>query len=118
CSCTCGPAWSPGCPRTCTAVDNGGAMHPAAAIDFYFDFSSPYSYIASEASQAPAARHARTVAWKAILLGVTFQAAELKSPVFHPIKREYSLLDFEGSARFEGVPLKMPAKFPVPTQNA
>ena len=87
-------------------------------IDFYFDFSSPYSYIASEWIEALAARHGRTVAWKAILLGVTFQAAELKSPVSHPIKREYSLRDFERSARFAGVPLSIPQKFPIATQNA
>jgi 2-hydroxychromene-2-carboxylate isomerase len=87
-------------------------------IDFYFDFSSPYSYIASEWIEALAARHARTVRWHAILLGVTFQAAELKSPVAHPIKREYSFRDFERSARFAGVPLVNPEKFPIPTQNA
>jgi 2-hydroxychromene-2-carboxylate isomerase len=91
-------------------------MNPAA-IDFYFDFSSPYSYIASEWVEALAARHGRTVNWKAILLGATFQAAELKSPVEHPIKREYSMHDFERSARVEGVPLKIPEKFPIPTQN-
>ena len=62
-------------------------------IDFYFDFVSPYAYIASEWVEALAARHGRTVNWHAILLGVTFQAAELKSPVAHPIKRDYSLLD-------------------------
>jgi 2-hydroxychromene-2-carboxylate isomerase len=87
-------------------------------LEFYFDFSSPYSYIASEWIEALAARHARTVRWHAILLGVTFQAAELKSPVAYPIKREYSLRDFERSARFAGVPLKIPSKFPIPTQNA
>ena len=86
-------------------------------IDFYFDFSSPYSYIASEWIEALAARHGRTVNWKAILLGATFQAAELKSPVDYPIKREYSLHDFERSARFAGVPLRNPEKFPIPTQN-
>lgn len=91
---------------------------PGRAIDFWFDFSSPYSYIASEWIDALAARHARTVHWKAILLGATFQAAELKSPVSHPIKREYSLHDFERSARFAGVPVTMPEKFPIPTQNA
>ncbi len=90
----------------------------AVPIDFYFDFSSPYSYIASEWIEALAARHGRTVNWMAILLGATFQAAELKSPVSHPIKREYSLRDFERSARFAGVPLKLPEKFPIPTQNA
>jgi 2-hydroxychromene-2-carboxylate isomerase len=90
----------------------------AAAIDFYFDFSSPYSYIASEWVEALAARHGRTVRWKAILLGATFQAAELRSPVSHPIKREYAIRDFERSARFAGVPLKLPQKFPISTQNA
>jgi 2-hydroxychromene-2-carboxylate isomerase len=92
-------------------------MSPTA-IDFHFDFSSPYSYIASEWIEALAARHGRTVRWHAFLLGVTFQAAELKSPVAYPIKREYSLLDFERSARFAGVPFTLPAQFPVPTQNA
>ena len=89
-----------------------------APIAFYFDFSSPYSYIASEWIAALAARHGRTVDWRAILLGATFQAAELKSPVSYPLKREYSLRDFERSARFAGVPIAMPSKFPIPTQNA
>jgi 2-hydroxychromene-2-carboxylate isomerase len=88
------------------------------AIDFYFDFSSPYSYIASEWVEAVAARHGRAVEWHAILLGVTFQAAELKSPVSHPIKREYSIRDFGRSARFAGLPYVMPDKFPISTQNA
>ncbi len=92
--------------------------HERRAIDFYFDFSSPYSYIASEWVEALAARHGRTVNWKAILLGATFAAAELRPPVAHPIKGDYSLLDFERSARFTGVPLVMPARFPIPTQNA
>jgi 2-hydroxychromene-2-carboxylate isomerase len=87
-------------------------------VDFYFDFSSPYSYIASEWIEATAARHGRTVHWRAILLGVTFQAAELRSPVAHPLKREYSLQDIHRSARFAGVPLTMPGKFPIATQNA
>ncbi len=87
-------------------------------IDFWFDFSSPYSYIANEWVDAVAARHARVVRRHAILLGATFQAAELKSPVSYPIKREYSLRDFARSARFEGVPYLQPAVFPIATQNA
>jgi 2-hydroxychromene-2-carboxylate isomerase len=89
-----------------------------AAVDFWFDFSSPYSYIANEWIDALAARHGRTVRRHAILLGATFQAAELKSPVSYPIKREYSVADFARSARFEGLPYKLPATFPIPTQNA
>ncbi|HEY0819953.1 MAG TPA: 2-hydroxychromene-2-carboxylate isomerase [Rhizobacter sp.] len=93
-------------------------MMGRAPIAFYFDFSSPYSYVASEWIGALAARHGRTVRWHAILLGATFQVAELKSPVSHPLKREYSMLDFERSARFAGVPLTMPQPFPIATQNA
>jgi 2-hydroxychromene-2-carboxylate isomerase len=89
-----------------------------APIDFYFDFSSPYAYIASEWVEAVAARHDRAVRWHAILLGATFQAAELKSPVSHPLKREYSLRDIARSARFAGLPYRHPARFPIPTQNA
>ena len=35
-----------------------------AAIDFYFDFSSPYGFIGSEKIEALAARHGRKVAWR------------------------------------------------------
>lgn len=87
-------------------------------VQFWFDFTSPYSYIASEWIVALAARHGRPVQWHAILLGVTFQAAELRSPVAYPIKREYSFRDFARSARFEGVPYRQPEPFPIPTQNA
>jgi 2-hydroxychromene-2-carboxylate isomerase len=93
-------------------------MNSPAPIDFYFDFSSPYAYVASEWIAALAARHGRPVRWHAILLGVTFQAAELKSPVSHPIKREYALRDFARSARMEGVPFELPNPFPIATHNA
>ncbi len=89
-----------------------------AAIDFHFDFSSPYSYIANEWVDAVAARHGRVVRRHAILLGAIFQVAELKSPVSYPMKREYSLHDFERSARYEGLPYALPPVFPIPTQNA
>jgi len=49
----------------------------AAPIAFYFDFSSPYSYIASEWVEALAARHGRTVEWHAMLLGATFQVTDI-----------------------------------------
>ena len=90
----------------------------SAPIDFYFDFSSPYAYIASEWIEGVAARHGRTVNWKPVLLGPIFQAAQLKSPVSHPNKREYSLRDFARSARFERLPFVMPATFPLATHNA
>jgi len=89
-----------------------------APLHFYFDFSSPYSYVANEWVDALAARHGRIVQRHAVLLGATFQAAELKPPVAYPIKGDYSRRDFERSARFEGVPYEPPPVFPIPTQNA
>jgi 2-hydroxychromene-2-carboxylate isomerase len=88
------------------------------AIEFFFDFSSPYSYIANEWVDAVAARHGRRVNRRAILLGATFQVSELKPPVAYPLKREYVLRDFARSARFEGLPYTPPPVFPVATQHA
>ena len=90
----------------------------SSPIAFYFDFSSPYSYIASEWIEALAARHGRTVDWHAMLLGASFQVTDIRTPVSYPLKREYTLRDFERSARFAGVPLKVPEIFPIATQNA
>ena len=45
------------------------------AIDFYFDFSSPYGYLASTRINALAAKYQRDVTWRPILLGPMFKAA-------------------------------------------
>ena len=91
----------------------------AESIDFYFDFSSPYSYLLSERIDELAARSGREVRWHPILLGVIFKAtgsAPLTLQV--PAKAAYSVLDFERSARFMGIPYRHPDQFPLATQNA
>ena len=45
----------------------------ANPIQFYFDFASPYGYMAATKISALAARHDRVVEWKPILLGVVFK---------------------------------------------
>ncbi len=40
-----------------------------APIDFYFDFASPYGYLAAHRIDAIAERHDRNVAWRPHLLG-------------------------------------------------
>jgi len=45
----------------------------SSPIDFYFDFSSPYGYLAAEQIDDLAAKHGRAVVWRPILLGVVFQ---------------------------------------------
>ena len=87
-------------------------------IVFYFDFSSPYSYIAAEKIDALAAKHGRRVDWRPILIGAIFQQTGAVPLVQLPLKGDYSLRDFPRSARFHGLPFKMPTRFPLPTQSA
>jgi 2-hydroxychromene-2-carboxylate isomerase len=87
-------------------------------IEFYFDFASPYAYLASEKIEAIATKYGRTVAYKPTLLGVVFKAAGTIPLVDYPLKGDYSRHDFARSARYAGVPLKFPEKFPIPTVNA
>lgn len=87
-------------------------------IIFFFDFSSPYSYIAAEKIDALAAKHGRRVDWRPILIGAIFQQTGAVPLVQLPLKGDYSLRDFPRSARFHGLPFKMPSRFPLPTQSA
>lgn len=88
------------------------------AIDFYFDFSSPYGYLASTRINALAARHERPVTWRPILLGPMFKAAGTMPLVGVPLKGPYSIRDFLRTARFHNIAYKQPAAFPIGTQNA
>ena len=87
-------------------------------IDFYFDFSSPYGYLAATKIDALAAAHGREVAWRPILLGPAFKASGNAPLIGQPLKGEYSIRDFKRSAKFLKVPFNMPAPFPIATQNA
>jgi 2-hydroxychromene-2-carboxylate isomerase len=89
-----------------------------SAIEFWFDFSSPYSYLAAEKIDALAASHQRIVHWHPVLLGAIFQITNAVPLVNMPLKGDYSVRDFARSARFFDLPFTMPAKFPLPTQVA
>lgn len=87
-------------------------------IEFYFDFSSPYSYIAAEVIDGLAEKYGRKVKWRPMLLGVVFQKTGQPLLVNVPLKGEYSMRDFARSARYHGVPFTFPAKFPLSTVSA
>jgi 2-hydroxychromene-2-carboxylate isomerase len=89
-----------------------------APIDFYFDFSSPYGYLASHKIEALARQHGREVTWRPMLLGAAFKmTGSLPLPQV-PMKGEYAKRDFERSARFHGVPFRIPDPFPISTVSA
>ena len=83
------------------------------SIDFYFDFSSPYGYLASEKIEALAAKHGRTVNWHPILLGVVFKITGSAPLPNLPLKGEYAKRDFLRSAKFHGIPMEYPSTFPI-----
>jgi 2-hydroxychromene-2-carboxylate isomerase len=87
--------------------------HP---IDFYFDFSSPYGYLASAKIDEIAARHGRTVTWRPILLGAVFKITGQQPLPTIPLKGSYTKHDLARTARLMGVPFRMPTKFPVAGQ--
>jgi len=86
-------------------------------IDFYFDFSSPYGYLASTRIDALAERYEREVAWHPILLGVVFKTTGGMPLPSIPLKGQYALHDFLRSAKFHGVEFSLPSPFPIATQT-
>ena len=89
----------------------------AAAIDFYFDFSSPYGYLAAQKIDALAAKYGRSVDWRPVLLGAIFKETGMAPLTMVPLKGDYSKVDFARSARFHGIAdFKMPSKFPIASQ--
>jgi 2-hydroxychromene-2-carboxylate isomerase len=87
-------------------------------IEFHFDFSSPYSYLASESIESLAARYGREVEFVPILLGVAFKVSGMRPLPEVPLKGEYSKRDFARSARLAGVPFVLPEPFPISTVGA
>jgi 2-hydroxychromene-2-carboxylate isomerase len=90
----------------------------AAPIDFYFDFSSPYGYFGAMRIDQLAEKHGRSVNWHPVLLGVVFKTTGGAPLPSIPLKGDYSLRDFERSARFHHIPYKQPAVFPLSSQAA
>ena len=82
-------------------------------LDFYFDFSSPYGYLAAERIDGLAAKHEREVTWRPMLLGAVFQKIGGSPLVNQPLKGPYSRHDMLRSARLHGIAFNVPDNFPV-----
>ncbi len=84
-------------------------------VDFYFDLSSPYSYLAATQVPALVARTGADVRWKPIVLAAVFKAAGNVMPAQSPPKARYMWHDLERWARKYGVPFSMNSRFPLNT---
>ena len=79
------------------------------SVDFYFDFSSPYGFIAAMKIDRLAAGN---VTWHPFLLGAVY-ATVGQSPLEHPLKRRYVIdVDVPRLGRRAGLEIRVPAGFP------
>jgi 2-hydroxychromene-2-carboxylate isomerase len=90
----------------------------ARRIDFYFDCSSPWTYLAFHAVQTLAAESAAEIAWKPILVGGVFNAVNRtvydNRAAPNPLKQSYMLKDLAAWGRLYGLAITFPPTvFPV-----
>ena len=90
----------------------------ADPIEFLFDFSSPYAYVAAQRIEGLGEKYGREVIWRPFLLGAMFQVNGQRPLKEQALKWDYSSLDLERIARLYDVPWKLPEKFPIATQAA
>jgi 2-hydroxychromene-2-carboxylate isomerase len=90
----------------------------ADIIDFYFEFSSPYGYLASNRIEELAQETGRELRWHPILLGPMFKAMGSAPLIEIPLKGQYALRDFKRSALLAGIPYTQPDPFPIATVAA
>jgi 2-hydroxychromene-2-carboxylate isomerase len=103
--------------------DRSGSAHlpgdaMAARIEFFFDCSSPWTYLAFHAIQPLAAEELAEIIWKPILVGGVFNAVNdtvyksRENP--NPRKLAYQRKDLDDWARLYGLKIMMPPSiFPV-----
>jgi 2-hydroxychromene-2-carboxylate isomerase len=82
-------------------------------VEFFFDLSSPYSYMCSTQIDAVCARHGAEVAWRPFVLGAVFKAVENRMPAMCLPKARWMVQDLERWAALYQVPFRMTPRFPV-----
>ncbi len=93
-----------------------------AQLEFFFDISSPWTYLAFHRIEAFAEDVGAEIVWKPFLLGGVFNAINPSvyqrrdNPI--PVKDAYYKKDMADWARYEGVVLASPSVFPLNSVRA
>jgi 2-hydroxychromene-2-carboxylate isomerase len=89
----------------------------ARAIEFFFDYGSPYSYLANAVLPDLAQRNGAELVYRPMLLGAVFKATGNASPAQLPVasKRAYGALALRRTAAYHGVAIAMNPHFPINT---
>lgn len=88
----------------------------SAAIEFWFDFGSNYSYLSTMRIEAEAAAHGIGIRWRPFLLGPIFRSFGWESSPFvlQKEKGDYTWKDMARQCRKYGLPWQRPTNFPRP----
>ena len=87
-------------------------------IDFYFDLSSPYGYLASCRADEIENETGKTLIWIPYLMGAVFKETGRQPLVTYPLVSDYAYMDIARAARKIEAPFTRPEKFPVMTAAA
>ena len=90
----------------------------SAPVDFYFDFASPYGYIAAEQIEALVERHGRTASWHAIVFDANFLTHDRIRIPASVMRSDYVQRDAVRTAAFYGVPFTPPTHQGLHTELA
>jgi 2-hydroxychromene-2-carboxylate isomerase len=91
---------------------------PATRIVFFYDFVSPYTYLASTQIDALAAKHGLRCDWEPALLGGVMKATGNQPPAMLPARAAYMGEDLVRWADDYGVPFRFTPFFPLQTMAA
>ena len=93
-----------------------------AKLEFFFDCSSPWTYLAFSRIEELVIRTRAEMVWKPILVGGVFNA--VNESVYearanpHPVKGRYYVKDLQDWARYCGITIGKPPVFPVRSVDA
>jgi 2-hydroxychromene-2-carboxylate isomerase len=88
---------------------------PAAPVQVWFDFASPYAYLSAARIRPLADAAGVELLWRPFLLGPIFAAASGGASGRQPMSppaRAYKWRDLERNAARHGVPYRLPTKYP------
>ena len=84
-------------------------------IDFYFDFGSPYSYVAYKRLQQLQQNITFDIQYYPVILGGIFKATNNQSPVMVPAKAKYLFKDLNDWSKYWQIPFQFNPHFPINT---
>ena len=86
-------------------------------LEFYFDFISPYSFLAHKQIREMENKEGLKVIYKPVLLGGLHNLHGIKAPAFIPAKAKHMVRDCKLIAEKNDIRFKFNAYFPIKTLN-